>query len=287
MDGGYGCLHPWPELGDPALEELLEMMAAGRGHPLIDRALCCAAMDRAARLEGRSLFDGLKVPDSHASLTGWSGDMVEAAVRAGFGVVKFKAGRAVAEEAGRLNEFAHAWPDLRWRLDFNARTTVREVCVFLECLPEFTRERIDFLEDPCRFDEEHWLALREVAGIRIAMDRDVSPDKHEADVLVLKPALVEPRRFREAAKENGQWLVVTSAMDHPLGQCFAAFEAARLSAGALEVVVECGLQTHGLFEADSFSERLGEVKPGFHPPGGTGLGFDDLLEDLPWMPLKQ
>ena len=44
----------------------------------------------------------------------------------------------------------------------------------------------------------------------------------------------------------------------------------------------CGLQTHGLFEMDAFTARLGPVKPGFKPPGGSGLGFDDLLEDLPW-----
>lgn len=282
MDGGYGCLHPWPELGDPTLDELLEMLRGGRGHPLITRALCCATMDRAARMEGRSLFDGLKVPESHATLPDWSEEAVETAMQAGFAVMKLKAGRRLAQEAGFLNEFAHAWPHLRWRLDFNCRTTVREVCVFLECLRESTRERIEFLEDPCPFDEAHWLGLREVGGLRLAMDRDVVPGRQEPDVLVLKPAAVDPRRFRDAAKENAQWLVVTSAMDHPVGQSFAAFEAARLSAGAMEMVVECGLQTHGLFGTDAFTERLGRVRPKFHPAGGTGLGFDDLLENLPW-----
>lgn len=285
IDGGYGCIHPWPELGDPGLDALLAMMRDGDRHELADRARCCAALDRAARQEGRSLFAGLKVPVSHATIPQWSGEAVARAVQAGFVVIKLKAGRDVAREAGLLNDFAREYPDIRWRLDFNGRTSVHDVCVFLECLRDSTKEKIDFLEDPCSFDEEHWLALREVGGLRLAMDRGVRPGLREADVLVIKPASADPREFRVSAAEHAQWLVVTSAMDHPVGQCFAAFEAARLSAGAMELVAECGLQTHGLFEADAFTERLGAAGPVFHPPGGTGLGFDDLLEGLPWTPL--
>ena len=47
-----------------------------------------------------------------------------------------------------------------------------------------------------------------------------------------------------------------------------------------------GLQTHGLFEADQFTERLGVAGPTFTAPGGAGLGFDDLLEKLPWKRLS-
>ena len=279
---GFACLHPWPALGDPTLDELLEMLRVGTAHPLLHRARACAVIDRAGRLEGRSCFDGLAVPRSYASVPGWAGNEIEAAVSAGFAAVKLKAGRDIAREAGLLNELARTWPMLRWRLDFNAAVSFGEVRVFLECLRESTVERIDYLEDPCPFSEDHWLALREVGGVRLAMDRDVSPERREPDVLVIKPAVVAPAGFHRAATENAQWLVVTSAMDHPLGQCFAAFEAARLSAGAVSCVATCGLQTHGLFEADAFTERLGPVKPGFKPPGGTGLGFDDLLETLPW-----
>ena len=34
---GFGCVHPWPELGDPTAEELLAMLRDGRG-PLTFRA---------------------------------------------------------------------------------------------------------------------------------------------------------------------------------------------------------------------------------------------------------
>ena len=29
MGDGFGCLHPWPELGDPGLEDLLEELRSG------------------------------------------------------------------------------------------------------------------------------------------------------------------------------------------------------------------------------------------------------------------
>lgn len=47
----------------------------------------------------------------------------------------------------------------------------------------------------------------------------------------------------------------------------------------------CGLQTHRLFEGNVFIEALGDFSPEFKVPDGTGLGFDDLLEALPWTKL--
>jgi O-succinylbenzoate synthase len=48
------------------------------------------------------------------------------------------------------------------------------------------------------------------------------------------------------------------------------------------MVAACGVQTHHLFEPDAFSELLGPWSPVFQPPPGHGLGFDDLLDALPW-----
>jgi hypothetical protein len=88
----------------------------------------------------------------------------------------------------------------------------------------------------------------------------------------------------EILEELGRWSQEEKAaidfLEDPLGQAFAAWEAAK--AGGSEV---CGLQTHGLFEANEFIEELGEVSPDFKVPGGAGLGFDDLLDALPWSKL--
>ena len=111
-------------------------------------------------------------------------------------------------------------------------------------------------------------------GMVLANDRHVEEDRGDSEVLIVKPAV--------NGMLNGERVVVTSYMDHPLGQAFAAWEAAR--AGVTEV---CGLQTHGLFAANGFTEALGRVRPGFGVPEGAGLGFGDLLEGLPWSRLAR
>ena len=66
-------------------------------------------------------------------------------------------------------------------------------------------------------------------------------------------------------------------MDHPVGQFFAAYVAA-----THRVSARCGLFTHALYEPDAFIERIRAEGAQLLPPDGTGIGFDDLLEDLPW-----
>ena len=93
------------------------------------------------------------------------------------------------------------------------------------------------------------------------------------DVLILKPALEEiPCTDAE--------IVVTSYMDHPIGQLCAAYAAATAN-----ITSTCGLITHVLFESDPFIERMRINGTRLVPPDGTGWGFDDLLESLPWQKL--
>jgi O-succinylbenzoate synthase len=100
--------------------------------------------------------------------------------------------------------------------------------------------------------------------------------------MVIKPAIEEPLLLAEAAAQHNQRVVVTSYMDHPVGQAFAAWEAARLDLTMPGWVGLCGLQTHSLFEPDAFTERLGPWTPAFTVPDGHGIGFDELFEKLPW-----
>ena len=67
-EGGYGCIQPWPELGDATLQEELDALRKGRPLPLGVRAAECARTDGEARARGVSLFDGLHIPESHATL---------------------------------------------------------------------------------------------------------------------------------------------------------------------------------------------------------------------------
>ena len=279
---GYGCIHPWPELGDPPLEKCLQDLQGARRWPIVRRALRCAEYDAAARSREESLFEEMEVPKSHATLAEADPALAEQAVEAGFTHLKLKCGRDAKKERACMEAIAVEHPAVRWRLDFNEMLEPAAVVEWLAGLGEAARRAIDFLEDPSPFSESAWAALFRETRIPLAIDREAAPVNKAAQVCVIKPAIDEPWLLAEAALGNGQRCVVTSYMDHPLGQAFAAWEAARLGLQFPGQPGVCGLRTDVLFKADAFTELMGEWSPEFTPPPGTGLGFDDLLGALPW-----
>jgi len=243
---GFADLHPWPELGDVELEQQLAMLARGEFTEQSRASVELARVDARARAQGLSLFEGLTIPQSH-----WPGnDPPE-----GFDTVKIKGVMPV--------------PDgVRIRIDFNATLSAEE---FVEIARTLPRERIDFIEDPCPYDPQTWQRLRERTGLRLALDRGTGDGGY--DVLVHKPAL------------SAQWpgageIVVTSYMDHAIGQFGAAYVAA-----AHRIEGRCGLMTHVLYEPDAFIDRIERDGARLLPPKGTGIGFDDLLEKQSWTTL--
>jgi o-succinylbenzoate synthase len=177
---------------------------------------------------------------------------------------------------------AKEFPTLKWRIDFNESLNAEQAADFILGLTPSTRAAIDFIEDPCPYSEASWNALQRKTRVSLAVDREAAPLSNAAQVVVIKPAVDEPFLLGEAAILHQQRVVMTSYMDHPIGQTFAAWEAARLELQFPGLVGLCGLQTHHLFEPNEFSEALGPWSPEFQVPAGTGLGFDDLLDALPW-----
>jgi L-alanine-DL-glutamate epimerase and related enzymes of enolase superfamily len=243
VGGGFADVHPWPELGDAPLDEQLARIRRGETTPLTASSLRFAAIDAAARRDGLRLFDGLIIPPSH-----WPG----ADPPAGFATVKLK---TLEKIPGHV----------RLRIDFNATLRPDEFERIAATLP---RERIDFIEDPCPYDPTLWRRLRDRTGLRLALDRGTGTE--DVDVIVVKPAVQEIPSTRAE-------IVVTSYMDHPLGQLCAAYAAA-----TAHIMTTCGLVTHVLYESDPFIERMQLDGTRLVAPGGTGFGFDDLLENLPW-----
>jgi len=282
---GYGCIHPWPELGDEDLDQILTMLAVGEHTALSTRALQCAQADAAARRRGVSLFDGLTVPRSHATLMMDEAGF-QAAVEAGFTAVKVKVGRNPALEAEFIRGQARRFPELMWRLDFNGVLDAVAVESLLADLGEQVRDKIDFLEDAFLPNITPWINALGPYDIPMAVDREVEDACGGYGVAVIKPAVNELEPILERASDEGKRVVITSYMDHPVGQSFAAWEAAKAYQSFPDVVDTCGLITHGLFEPDEFTVALGEPGPDFNPSCGTGLGFDELLESLPWKPLS-
>lgn len=254
VGSGFADIHPWPELGDLPIDEQLAMLARGEETALTAASVRFARLDGAARLEGRSLFEGLTIPESH-----WPAGAGEAPDA--FDTIKVKMPGGVLPDQGRL------------RLDFNAAVDAAEFERIAGFLP---RERIDFVEDPCPYDPSVWSGLRKRLGLRLALDREVA--SAGVDVLLVKPAV----QMVEASElPVGMEIVVTSYMDHPVGQLHAAAVASRLATSS-----RCGLVTHLLYQPNAFSERLQIDGARLVPPRGTGIGFDDLLDGLPWVRLQ-
>lgn len=288
VGAGYGCVHPWPEFGDPPLEEHLRLLAQGITTPVTERALHCAAVDGAAREAGVSLFEGLTIPRSHyswsfAQETEWQ---ITEVLGEGWPALKAKGFANYGETRRFLEVCAKAGEPhgLKLRVDFNGALDARGFAQFIEFLPLRTYRQLDFVEDPFPYDAELWTQARERWGIRLALDKGWRTATTGFDAVVVKPARRDWRVV--AATHPHSPLILTSAMDHALGQMYAAYEAAVAEAeqpGRLDL---CGLCTQHLFTPDAFFERVrspgGYLQPDLN---GGGLGFGDVLAKLPWRPL--
>ena len=283
-NGGYACLQAWPELGDSPLEYELDALREGSPMRLGARALKCMELDGEARAKGVSLFEGLTVPRSYATLTvSATPSQVYNLHQRGFRVGKIKVIPKLSATVERLVNLAAMVPDWKWRVDFNCTLSPEEALQFWDMLPEAMRQRIDFVEDPCYYDVDAWQSLQD-AGVPLAYDM---PVQSEATIpaRTSKPMMriVKPARHVSTAGLP----VFTSYMDHPLGQCWAAYNAAAFYTGKpVEDVPLCGLVTHHVYRPNAFSEAMGmNITPEFPVPAGTGLGFDSLLAALPWKKL--
>jgi o-succinylbenzoate synthase len=286
VDGGFACLQPWPSLGDAPLALHLAELAAGQATPLAAAALACAREDGGARAAGRSLFAGLRVPPSHVTLAGRPDRAALAVAAAGpTGHVKIKAGPAWRDAIGDWQAAAASCPQLRLRLDFNSTLAPHEFRAFAAAIGPELRATIDFIEDPCPFDPQLWHGLQHATGLQLAVDRGSDLPGAANFLGVVKPAVEDAASQIAAAARSGRRLVITSNMDHPLGQLWAALHAARAAcAGVLHG--PCGLLTHGLFEPlpDFPSPRA--TNGVLEIPPGPGLGYDREWSALEWEPLR-
>ncbi|MEG0836515.1 MAG: hypothetical protein RSF35_01145 [Akkermansia sp.] len=284
--GGYGCIHPWPELGDATLQEELDALRAGSPLPLGKRALECATVDAEARAKGVKLMDGLIIPDSHATIPPYvSPATVRLMSHHGFKAGKLKAMPNITSTRERLITLASMVPEWRWRLDFNASLELNAAEQFWQGLTEPLKEMIDFIEDPCSFTHESWMHLSN-QGMPIACDLGSHicyQPKITTDIPMTR--VIKPARERSPHKNTGKH-IFTSMMDHPIGQLWACYCAASYYKGYdKQDMPLCGLCTHLLFQKDAFIEELGDLSPVINIPQGTGLGFDELLKKLDWKKL--
>lgn len=292
VDDGFGCLHPWPEFGDAPIDEQLKILREGGTSEVIERALCMAAVDGAARRRGVSLFQGLEIPPSHFSLDqNQSLELqIQRIICEGWQAIKTKGSSELKKTIAVLEAISKPAGNapLKLRVDFNSCLTASQFADFMHSLSPDVRGRIDFIEDPFPYDGAAWFTAQNELGVRLACDKGLKRPRASAiddccyGIAVLKPGRRDWRSALAAIPANAR-IVMTSAMDHAIGQSFAAWEAAmawREHGSRMEL---CGLCTEYLFEKDAFFERLsshgGMLKM---DTAGTGLGFDDVLAELKW-----
>ncbi len=278
VDGGVGCLHPWPQLGDAPLEVHVQSLRTGTPTVMARQALACCARDAAARRAGVSLFCGLPASTSHWTLTAIpSPDELDSAVAAGFthAKLKFPASAQARQETLLFLQNQAAASSLKWRLDANSAL---DLAAAKETLQELAKlPNIDFIEDPTPYDAETWKWLSDRYGVTLAADWVSGPVPSAAAAV----RVVKPGHGPLPSIAPGQRVVFTSLMDHPVGQAWAALNAAEAQNRG-NSAERHGLLTHWLFAATDFSDELPTFQPTFQPPLGTGLGFDLLLDRLEW-----
>ena len=290
---GFADIHPWPELGDLPLKEQLERLARGENTALTARSLAHAELDRRARSEGQSLFADLKVPRSHwliSDLESLSAAELERVRECGFRSLKIKVGANLVRERDALVRL-RGLSEFALRFDFNETATFGDCLAWVKTLPSNLRERIEFLEDPIAWDATAWRELRASAGLNLARDRGVPGDTHSVreafSWLVIKPATQDAMALALWAREQGLRIVLTSYLDHPVGQLGAAHFAALIARehSDSDFLGDCGLVSHLSYETNEFSEALDVVNGCLQAPNGTGIGFDELLRRQNWRAL--
>lgn len=289
---GYADCHPWVELGDDPLKTQLKMLKEGVCTKLTAQSLAFAWCDAEARSAGINLFADKIIPPSHyllANLENYHLAQVLKHVEEGFTRIKIKLGNHLKEEVKNLKKLCEILFEnealakkLLLRLDFNLKLDFLKFEQFLEEIGLW-KEKIEFYEDPFGFDFDVWRSLQKKHRINLACDylsERVCQGLDCSIIAIHKPAVQAQTLFQAGYKR-----IVTSYLDHPLGQLCAAFTASSVQNNPIPLEI-CGLLSHKIYQNNAFSEQLFNDGPVLVPPGGTGFGFNELLESQTWCPLK-
>lgn len=288
---GYADLHPWPELGDLTLVEQLDDLRTGRMSPQIEQTIWLAHRDAVARKDKVSLFSkGEKIRNNFllTHYTEIQPEFLDEIKKQGFTTVKLKCGRNLEEEAEALTHLAAA--GLRIRLDFNAIVSWPLFSKFISKLSPEVKAFIDYVEDPFPFDYATWGEAKKL--VRLALDNqyDKVPwgkiPEAPFDVIVAKPAKMDMQKALSHCEKWKLQMTITSYMDHPIGVAHATALAMEYKKLYPDLILEAGCLTHRLYQMEPFAAELNTQGPYLLKPAGTGVGFDKMLEALPWQSLQ-
>jgi O-succinylbenzoate synthase len=282
---GYADLFPWPELGDEPLADQLAMLQSGLFTSLSRNSFVFTRADARARSEKKSLWEDLTIPKNHKLVTDaaslLTSETLEQILSEGFEKLKLKLGREPKSEANLINKIAKTLSGrAKLRLDFNSSLSMENWQAFCESLSSEAIHAIDFIEDPIEWDSKEGFGLSP-RHLKLAVDRasDAVIDAMTCpDVIIIKPAVSDVASSLVKAKNWHKRIVITSYLDHPVGQLWAAWSAAN---AAKETTIDlCGLLSQNAYEPNPFQTLLKTQGPELLPPHGTGIGWNEELETL-------
>ncbi|MBX3018309.1 MAG: hypothetical protein KF767_10495 [Bdellovibrionaceae bacterium] len=292
---GYGDLFPWPEFGDADVTTQLFNLKSGRLSTGLEQTIHLARKDAQARAFNQNLMRGLPRVRNHFLIADpdaiTEAELTEAK-KLGFQSVKLKCGSQIDKELELAVRLVKQKGFLL-RLDFNGKATPADIEKFKHEFPEGLRSKIEFIEDPFPFVHELWQEASELAPLAVDQEyvrvpwADYSESKPPPfKVIVLKPARQDMVKAREFAHRFRLKIVVTSSLDHPVGIMHAAAACGDMKRLYPNMVLDSGCFSHTAYEPDRFSQMMSPKGPFLAEVAGSGVGFDQILKELPWTDLR-
>lgn len=291
---GYADIFPWTEYGDLPIEEQIKALSEGKITPLVEQSIWLAKKDANLRKAGKNAFAGALKIKNHLLITDFTKftdeNMKEARTN-GYTTLKVKVGRAVDDEAKFCSKIIKQNP-VTLRLDFNGATDFSEFERFFSHLSPAEKAKIEFVEDPMPWDEEAWRDCARFAPLAIDMEiSKVEWEKYKTKppfgIVVLKPARIDIEKTLKHVSRLALKMVVTSSMDHPIGVAHALYQATELKKFYPNTLLDCGCLTHRVYKPNEFSTRIQTTGPYLKEIPGTGIGFNEVLENIKWTPVQK
>ena len=300
-DGFWGVadLCPWSSLGDLSWQQ--EILESG---PLFQRSLQLAEEDLQARRAKISfcekeitfLNNDLVLVDDGPSL-----DFLTELKKHADRVVKVKVDSKINQWAYWLNQIDFA---IQLRLDFNSSLTTQEFTDFLNLLNPSTLSCIQYIEDPTVFELTSWSIWNQKVPLAIDFQPEWQKISAESQAkafawlkknrtafqnLILKPTRQNLNwAWGQLATELNLNLVLTSAMDHPVGIAHGL----RLAQDFIQKNFSpqsYGFLTLNLYQPTEFHQNFvqheNQLKFSKQSSLDFGIGMTKALSQLSWLSL--
>ncbi len=252
-DETYSLYHPIEALGDVPLSEFMKNLSK-RNSLLSKVKAASVSLKDFETLLGKKVKCYYSVPSLKNFLKNKGSILND-----GFDTVKFKVSSVI-----ELEEMIEALTGLPFKyiFDFNGRGLKEN---FLACSDEvktFFKENVLYIEDPAK-------EMESLPYVKIAADFEDYGGVESFNI-------IKPTAFDHEQSENPEAdTVVTSYLDHPLGQIMAARKALDIG-----VQTDSGLLSHTYYEKNKYSGKL--VTKGPFLELRSALGVFELLKEEPW-----